>query len=89
MASSNLRSFIFGSVFCVPLLVTASTNSTYKNLDQLVSKLTLMDEKPGICPPCFNCLLPSHTCAQYAGCNEFNGKCDCPVGFGGDDCLEP
>lgn len=37
----------------------------------------------------FNCLLPAHTCAQYAGCNEFNGKCDCPEGFGGDDCLEP
>ncbi|KAG6015997.1 hypothetical protein E4U43_004396 [Claviceps pusilla] len=89
MASSKLRGFIFGLVFCVPLLATASTNSTYKNLDQLVSKLALMDEKPGICPPCFNCLLPSHTCAQYAGCNEFNGKCDCPEGFGGDDCLEP
>ncbi|KAF4121761.1 ABC-type branched-chain amino acid transport system, ATPase component [Geosmithia morbida] len=39
--------------------------------------------------PSFNCLLPAHTCAQYAGCNEFNGKCDCPEGFGGDDCLQP
>ncbi|KAL1889293.1 FAD-dependent urate hydroxylase, partial [Ceratocystis pirilliformis] len=37
----------------------------------------------------FNCLLPSNTCAQYGTCNEFNGKCDCPNGFGGEDCLEP
>lgn len=37
----------------------------------------------------FNCLLPAHTCSQYADCNEYNGKCDCPDGFGGDDCLEP
>ncbi|KAG6000847.1 hypothetical protein E4U21_004948 [Claviceps maximensis] len=89
MTSSSFKSYAFGAVFCVPLLATASKNLTYGNLDQLGSKLGFMDENTGTCPPCFNCLLPSHTCAQYAGCNEFNGKCDCPEGFGGDDCLKP
>ncbi|PFH55391.1 hypothetical protein XA68_18436 [Ophiocordyceps unilateralis] len=48
-----------------------------------------MGGRPDHCPPCFNCLLPAHTCSQYASCNEYNGKCECPAGFGGDDCLEP
>src|SRR3954468_3184635 len=37
----------------------------------------------------FNCLLPAFDCGQYSDCNQFNGKCDCPPGFGGDDCLSP
>ncbi|KAJ1968395.1 (ABC) transporter [Dispira parvispora] len=41
------------------------------------------------CPPCFNCLLPAYKCSNYANCSEFSGRCDCPVGFGGDDCAEP
>ncbi|KKA26794.1 hypothetical protein TD95_003166 [Thielaviopsis punctulata] len=53
------------------------------------AQLALMDDAPSGCPPCFNCLLPSNTCAQYGTCNEFNGKCHCPDGFGGEDCLEP
>ncbi|KAJ1650668.1 FAD-dependent urate hydroxylase [Dispira simplex] len=41
------------------------------------------------CPPCFNCLLPAYKCSNYANCSEFSGRCDCPVGFGGEDCAEP
>ena len=37
----------------------------------------------------FNCLLPAFTCGQYAECSEYNGKCSCPAGYGGDDCLSP
>ncbi len=37
----------------------------------------------------FNCLLPAFTCGQFSECNQFNGKCNCPAGFGGDDCLQP
>ena len=37
----------------------------------------------------FNCLLPAFKCYQYANCNEFSGKCNCPAGFGGEDCLQP
>ncbi|KAG5929227.1 hypothetical protein E4U42_006732, partial [Claviceps africana] len=89
MATLSLKSFILEVVLAVPLMATASRNLTFENPDHLASKLATINEKSGICPPCFNCLLPSHTCAQYAGCNEFNGKCDCPEGFGGDDCLQP
>lgn len=37
----------------------------------------------------FNCLLPAYECGQFADCNTYNGKCECPPGFGGDDCLQP
>lgn len=37
----------------------------------------------------FNCNLPVNSCGQFAPCNGYTGKCDCPAGFGGDDCLEP
>ncbi|KAL5617246.1 hypothetical protein FOBRF1_005994 [Fusarium oxysporum] len=89
MAPSSLRSLLLGAVALWPGLVMASQNSTYSQADQLRAQLALMGDRPDGCPPCFNCLLPAHTCAQYAGCNEFNGKCACPEGFGGDDCLEP
>ncbi|RCI11894.1 hypothetical protein L249_4200 [Ophiocordyceps polyrhachis-furcata BCC 54312] len=70
-------------------LVSASLNSTFHHVDALQAQISLMGNRPAHCPPCFNCLLPAHTCSQYASCNEYNGKCECPTGFGGDDCLEP
>lgn len=41
------------------------------------------------CPPCFNCMLPGFECLHFANCSEYNGKCNCPPGFGGDDCRQP
>ncbi|KIJ06787.1 hypothetical protein PAXINDRAFT_91484, partial [Paxillus involutus ATCC 200175] len=41
------------------------------------------------CPPCFNCLLPAFTCGQFGNCNEYDGQCKCPPGWGGIDCLTP
>lgn len=41
------------------------------------------------CPPCFNCMLPGFECLQFANCTEYDGKCKCPPGFGGDDCKQP
>ena len=41
------------------------------------------------CPPCFNCLLPAFTCGQFGHCDEFDGQCKCPPGWGGIDCLLP
>jgi hypothetical protein len=37
----------------------------------------------------FNCLLPVFTCGQYATCEAYDGKCACPPGFGGEDCMQP
>ncbi|KAH0610287.1 uncharacterized protein H6S33_011814 [Morchella sextelata] len=48
-----------------------------------------LDSRPPECPPCFNCLLPAFNCKQYAECSTHDGKCECPPGFGGDNCLEP
>ncbi|KAL6863182.1 FAD-dependent urate hydroxylase [Amphichorda felina] len=89
MAHIGLKSpFTWAVVVLVPF-ATAFSNSSYSDIDMIRAELALIDGRSQDCPPCFNCLLPAHTCAQYAGCNEFNGKCDCPEGFGGDDCLEP
>ncbi|KAJ8100531.1 hypothetical protein POJ06DRAFT_106161 [Lipomyces tetrasporus] len=38
---------------------------------------------------CFNCLLPAYTCTQYSDCRQYDGRCECPPGFGGDDCSVP
>ncbi|KAK0538875.1 FAD-dependent urate hydroxylase [Tilletia horrida] len=43
----------------------------------------------GKCPPCFNCQLPSFSCAQFGKCSEYDGSCACPTGWGGQDCLSP
>ncbi|KAF7324655.1 ABC transporter protein [Mycena kentingensis (nom. inval.)] len=44
---------------------------------------------PEKCPPCFNCQLPVFACGQYGHCNEYDGQCKCPPGWGGIDCLIP
>lgn len=51
-------------------------------------------DRPPNCPPCpepncFNCQLPANECYQFGECNEYDGLCSCPVGFGGPDCLSP
>ncbi|PWN48384.1 hypothetical protein IE53DRAFT_200044 [Violaceomyces palustris] len=62
--------------------------------DPLVFQLNALGDRPPNCPPCpepscFNCLLPAFTCAQFGECNEYDGTCSCPTGFGGQDCLSP
>jgi hypothetical protein len=79
--------------------------SNYSSIDMMRAQLSLMDDRPDDCPPwydtippkrenvliedSFNCLLPAFTCGQYSECNQYNGKCSCPAGYGGDDCLAP
>ncbi|RKO93520.1 hypothetical protein BDK51DRAFT_29835, partial [Blyttiomyces helicus] len=41
------------------------------------------------CPPCFDCHLPIYKCLNFGTCSDFSGECECPVGFGGDDCGQP
>lgn len=45
--------------------------------------------RPDECPPCFNCQLPAFNCANSGRCRSYDGQCDCPTGFGGQDCLAP
>ncbi|KAF1737461.1 ABC transporter G family member [Beauveria bassiana] len=87
----SLGSMLFGIAAALPAIAAALQNASYPTVDMLRAQLALMgdNDRPDGCPPCFNCLLPAHTCTQYAGCNEYNGICDCPAGFGGDDCLKP
>ena len=65
----------------------AFQNSSSVRLSQ--PGFSLQEDRPDGCPPCFNCNLEAFQCAQYGTCNKYNGKCSCPAGFGGDDCLRP
>ncbi|KAI2604129.1 uncharacterized protein GGS25DRAFT_449216 [Hypoxylon fragiforme] len=86
MSPSGLGRVALGAL-SLSCLVTAQQN--YTQVDMMRAQLALMGDRPSDCPPCFNCLLPAYECGQFAECNEYNGKCECPPGFGGDDCLEP
>ncbi|KAJ1550764.1 hypothetical protein HK405_015950, partial [Cladochytrium tenue] len=46
-------------------------------------------DRPAECPPCFDCHFPVFPCVHFSECSDLNGKCVCPVGFGGDDCSTP
>ncbi|KAK4144391.1 uncharacterized protein C8A04DRAFT_36639 [Dichotomopilus funicola] len=68
---------------------TSQGSHSYTSAEMMQARLALMEERPPDCPPCFDCNLPINSCGQYAPCNNYSGKCDCPEGFGGDNCLEP
>ncbi|KAI0380351.1 hypothetical protein F5Y04DRAFT_103952 [Hypomontagnella monticulosa] len=86
MLPSSFRLAAFGALSLSGLVVG---QKNYTQIDMMRAQLSLLGDRPSDCPPCFNCLLPAYECGQYAECNEYNGKCECPPGFGGDDCFEP
>lgn len=45
--------------------------------------------RPPDCPPCFNCNLGDFPCHQFSNCSAASGRCECPHGWGGDDCTNP
>lgn len=45
-------------------------------------------ESNGDCK-CFNCLLNDFNCTNFGDCNQNNGKCVCPNGYGDEDCSKP
>lgn len=70
-----------------PWRADAFTN--YTTTDFIDTGVSLYDDRPPGCPPCFNCQLDAFPCHQFAECNKSNGKCLCPPGFNGEDCSEP
>lgn len=68
---------------------SAIASSNYSDPDLLSPQFTFLDKRPADCPPCFNCQLDAFQCTQFAQCNKYSGKCNCPAGFGGDDCSQP
>ncbi|POS80611.1 ABC transporter [Diaporthe helianthi] len=88
MASRTASAVAFGAL-ALSGAVLAQNFSSSPGIDALRAQLALMDDRPKDCPPCFNCLLPAFSCAQYSDCNSYNGQCSCPAGFGGVDCIEP
>ncbi|KAL4918939.1 hypothetical protein BDW62DRAFT_180150 [Aspergillus aurantiobrunneus] len=68
-------------------VVFAHGNNSATDLDSLL--FSALDDRPGDCPPCFNCQLDAFQCTQFAPCDKYSGKCLCPPGFGGEDCSNP
>lgn len=52
-------------------------------------EVSIFDNRPDDCPPCFNCNLDSFPCMQYGNCTKASGHCHCPTGFGAEDCSVP
>lgn len=72
-------------------LSTAYLNDTSSALAQSPF-YTLVDDRPPGCPPCprcFDCHYEEFTCQQFGNCSSISSKCECPSGFGGDDCSVP
>ena len=88
----RLTGAAFVAVGLLSISWTANAYRNYSRADLPQSSFSIFEDRPEGCPPCpscFNCNTPSDTCTQYASCNQYNGKCSCPSGFGGDDCSEP
>ena len=89
MRSLRARTLLLG------ILSIHGVSYAYRNNSRdalLKSDFSFLEDRPAgcpACPSCFNCRNPSDKCHQFSSCNEYNGKCSCPPGFGGDDCTEP
>lgn len=74
-------------------LVSGNDTSGMSSIAQAIGVRNFFktDEKkiPDDCPSCFNCLYPGSVCAHNSTCNKFTGRCDCPSGWTGEDCLQP
>ncbi|CAG8514342.1 13989_t:CDS:10 [Ambispora leptoticha] len=90
---------IISAIFAVVTTVESSNNIIKKDIDSLITPRALylpqakrspLEDSPNKeCPPCFDCHLSIFECSHFANCSDFDGKCQCPPGFGGEDCSKP
>ena len=76
----------------LPLLLLAWTSAAYRNYSSkefLPPSFSLIDDRPEGCPPCFDCNSKKFECKQFGSCHSSDGRCECPAGFGKEDCSEP
>lgn len=78
-----------GAVLFLGSIWTSNAYRNYSDSSLIQNPFPVQGDRPDNCPPCFNCNLEAFQCAQFGGCNKYNGKCSCPAGFGSDDCSEP
>ena len=88
----RLTSLYISPIFFISPIWIVSAYRNGSSASLLQSPFSLRDERPPGCPECprcFDCKYEEFACAQFAECSQYNGKCVCPPGFGGDDCSEP
>ncbi|KAF3903928.1 hypothetical protein ABW21_db0203907 [Orbilia brochopaga] len=76
---------LLGAPLLLATVVAASRDGNLTSQEQSYFQLARKPKDPS----CFDCHLPVYQCKQFAQCNSYNARCDCPAGFGGDDCGEP
>ncbi|KJR85892.1 ABC transporter (Adp1) [Sporothrix schenckii 1099-18] len=89
MAPLRFRTLAIGAAAALMASNVASAyNTSFTSIDTMRAEMALLT-RDSDCPPCFNCLLPSFNCGQFAECNGNDGTCKCPPGWAGIDCLDP
>lgn len=68
--------------------LASSLDFTYRS-EVVPRQISIFDDRPDGCPPCFNCNLDDFPCLQFGNCTKSSGRCSCPVGFGAEDCSAP
>ncbi|KAJ7679240.1 hypothetical protein DFH06DRAFT_507364 [Mycena polygramma] len=90
MALRFLQPSLLVLLLCAPIIAARRPGNSTWNSPVPISSYQLAGlAAPEKCPPCFNCQLPRFACGQYGHCNEYDGQCKCPAGWGGIDCLVP
>ncbi|KAK9453325.1 hypothetical protein V1511DRAFT_505391 [Dipodascopsis uninucleata] len=80
-----------GFIWFLSFLAVAQSAISARNLSSVSHNDLLMRSPAAVAyaDNCFNCLLPAYECMQFGDCRQYDGHCDCPPGFGGDDCSVP
>ena len=78
---------------CISHSIHFSTSQNRSSTDLFPRQVTPFDDDrpPGCpaCPSCFNCNLEDSPCLQFGNCTTSSGLCQCPPGFGDQDCSRP